>query len=339
MKARVGIVGATGYTGEELLLLIARHPKTELAFATSEKEQNQKLCSFFPQLSVPSDMMFISAEQALEQHVDIVFLCLPAGESARLGKSFFSQGCKIIDLGADFRFSNAQDYDRWYHQPHKAPELLSQAVYGLPEWYRKEIHSAKIVGNPGCYPTSALLALLPFSQQDLIAEHPIIIDSKSGLSGAGKTLSQTSHFMEANENVVAYKAGRDHRHVGEIETILKRDAFFPGHLLFTPQLVPMARGIFSCIYFTAKETLARRDAMQILRNTYKSEAFVHVLDEIPSTRLAQNSNHCFLHAHSVPEINQIVVFSAIDNLGKGASWQAVQNMNIMMNWPETTALI
>ncbi len=339
MKARVGIVGATGYTGEELLLLIARHPKIELAFATSEKEQGQKIRSYFPQLAVPADMMFISAEQAPDQHVDIVFLCLPAGESAQLGKSFFSQGCKIIDLGADFRFADAQEYDRWYHQPHNAPELLSEAVYGLPEWYRKEIQNAKIVGNPGCYPTSALLALLPFSQQDLIAEHPIIIDSKSGLSGAGKTLSRTSHFMEANENVVAYKAGRVHRHVGEMETILSKDAFSPGHILFTPQLVPMARGIFSCIYFTAKETIADRDPMLLLCSAYENEAFVHVLDEIPSTRLTQNSNHCFLHALSVPETNQIVVFSAIDNLGKGASWQAVQNMNIMMNWPETTALI
>jgi N-acetyl-gamma-glutamyl-phosphate reductase len=339
MKARVGIVGATGYTGEELLLLIARHPNIELAFATSEKEQGQKLCSYFPRFSLPSDMIFISADQALDHPVELVFLCLPAGESARLGKSFFSQGCKIIDLGADFRFADAQEYDRWYHQPHKAPELLSQAVYGLPEWYRKEVQGAKIVGNPGCYPTSALLALLPFSQQDLIAEQPIIIDSKSGLSGAGKTLSRASHFMEANENVVAYKAGRAHRHVGEMETILQRDAFSPGHILFTPQLVPMARGIFSCVYFTAKNAIADRDAMQILRDAYESEAFVHVLDDIPSTRLAQNSNHCFLHVLSFPETNQIVVFSAIDNLGKGASWQAVQNMNIMMNWPETTALI
>ena len=337
---KIGIVGATGYTGEELLRVLARHTGVEVAFVTSEKEQGQPVQQIFPQLPAYRGLLFISASAATSQSADLVFLCLPAGESAPLAQPFIDNGAKIVDLGSDFRFYNADVYEQWYGKKHPAPALLDETVYGLPEWNRERIRGARYVGNPGCYPTSVLLALLPFYRQGIPADGALVIDSKSGVSGAGKVPNRITHYVEVNENIKAYKPGRSHRHVGEIEQELSRFADQAVNILFTPHLVPMSRGIFSTIYMPLRQHADKEELLRILHSAYDQEPFVHILDTtIPSTAMAANSNNCFLGVDRVESANHAILFSAIDNLGKGASWQAVQNMNIMLGFDEKAGLI
>ena len=336
---KIGIVGATGYTGEELLTVLARHSQIKIEFITSEHEDGQPLTSVFPHLPGCRHLSFISAEAATAHQVDLVFLCLPAGESVKWALRFLDKGTKVIDMGADFRFTNADDYRDWYNMDHAAPELLPKAAYGLPEWFRDDIKAASIVGNPGCYPTSALLALLPLLLEDLITDAPIIIDSKSGVSGAGKTPGKATHFVQVNENLTPYKTGRSHRHVGEIEHILSRSAKRPVTALFTPQLVPITRGLYSTMYVPLHSETETKKILDILDQYYSQEPFVQVLDGIPEIRMAAHTNYCFLGAQVVPGTKTAILFSAIDNLGKGASTQAIQNMNIMLDFNETRGLL
>jgi N-acetyl-gamma-glutamyl-phosphate reductase len=342
----IGIIGATGYTGEELLRILARHEQVTVSFVTSEHEQGQALAYVYPQLPHYHNLKFISATEAAEMMVDLVFLCLPAGESGRIAEHFLNKGIKVIDLGPDFRFYNPQDYFQWYRQEHPCPQLLQETVYGLPEWNRYEINKARIVGNPGCYPTSVLLSILPFAVEGMIANAPIIIDSKSGVSGSGKTPGKTTHYVQINESVQAYKPGRSHRHVGEMEQELHKWSAKNSKIIFSPHLVPMTRGILSSIYLPLKSNASKKELTQILEKRYGEEPFVHVLEnEIPSTGMAAHTNHCFLSLE-MPDVQgknddeqYVIIFSAIDNLGKGASWQAVQNMNLMLGLAEVTGLL
>ncbi len=339
MQKTIGIVGATGYTGEELLKNLTNHPDVTVDFVTSEKESGNPLSDVFPHLPYYKDLTFISAKAATKKQVDLVFLCLPAGESVKLAPDFLTQNIKVIDLGADFRFNNAQDYETWYHMQHSAPVLLSKAAYGLPEWFRDQIADAKIVGNPGCYPTTVLTAVLPLLKEHILAEGPIIVDSKSGVSGAGKSPNKTTHYVQVNENFSPYKVGRVHRHVGEMEHILSRTAKHPVQVIFTPHLTPITRGMFSTIYVNTYSKRETQDILDIFEQYYTNEPFVHVLPGIPDIKMAANTNYCFLGAQSVPETHTVILYSAIDNLGKGASTQAIQNMNLMLGIPETTGLI
>ncbi len=337
---KIGIIGATGYTGEELLRVLARHQQVELAFATSEQEQGQSLAKAFPNLPKYHEQVFCSAQESLARETDLVFLCTPAGQSAKWAEAFLRNGAKVIDLGADFRFHDSQVYERWYGMPHSHPELLNEAVYGLPEWNRVAIKAAKVVGNPGCYPTGTLLGILPFVRAGLVAENGIVIDAKSGVSGAGKSPSRSTHYVEVNESLSAYKPGRQHRHVGEIEQELAKQAGRPMQVIFTPHLAPMSRGLYSTIYLRLNKVIAESELLTFLADAYEREPFVHVLaDELPTTKMAAHSNYCFLTVRTVPDSGVAIVFSAIDNLGKGASWQAVQNMNLMLGFPEEMGLI
>ncbi len=337
---RIGIIGATGYTGEELLRVLARHPEVTVTFASSEQEQGQPIRKIFPHLPHYHDMAFCSAQQATSIPVDLVFLCLPAGQSAKWARPFLEQSVQVIDLGADFRYDDATSYERWCGEPHPAPELLHQVVYGLPEWNREQIKGAQLVSNPGCYPTTVLLAVLPLLRANVLADDQIIVDSKSGLSGAGASPSKTTHFGAVHENFSAYKPGRIHRHVGEMEQELSKVAGRPIQVVFTPHLVPMFRGLFSTIYIRLTSPLSRSDLITIFNNAYHHEPFVKVLDDaLPASKLANHSNFCFLSATTVPDSDIAILFSAIDNLGKGASWQAVQNMNLMLGLPETMGII
>jgi len=337
---KVAIVGVTGYTGEELVRILARHPLVELVAATSENEQGKKLADLYPQFPRYQNLLITSAEASLQQQVDLAFLCLPAIESSRWGKRYLDNNSRVIDLGADFRFPNAAEYQKWYKTAHPCPELLEQTVYGLTEWHRQEIRHSRLLGNPGCYPTAALLALLPFAQAGWLASEPIIIDAKSGVSGAGKTPTRTTHYVEANENVLAYKPGRSHRHVGEIEHELAALAPADRTVLFTPHLVPQSRGLYASLYFKLNSARSSAELNDLLRQRYAQEPFVRVVHpELPSTRMALHSNFCFLAAEAVHGLSHAMVFSAIDNLGKGASWQAVQNMNLMLGFEETTGLL
>jgi N-acetyl-gamma-glutamyl-phosphate reductase len=336
---QIGILGATGYTGEELLRVLARHSGVQLVFATSEQDAGQTLGQVLPQLPAWQNVVLCSAEQAAERKVDLVFLCLPAKDSAKWADIFLAMGRKVIDLGADFRFRSVRDYERWYGE-HPCPQYLQDAVYGLPEWRREEIRQAHIVGNPGCYPTAVLLGILPFAQAGWLNEAEIWVDAKSGLSGAGKGLSKSSHFVEANENTTPYKPGRQHRHTGEIEQELSAFGAKQFRLAFCPHLVPMSRGLQASIYARIPDGISKKECLDLLHSRYAGERFVHVLqNHLPESRMALHSNNAFLALEVLPETGQLMIFSAIDNLGKGASWQAVHNMNLMLQFPEETGLL
>ncbi len=337
---KIGIIGATGYTGEELLRVLGRHELVEVELVTSEKEKDQPLAAVFPHLPAYKNKHFISAQQASELSVDLVFFCLPAGESSKWARVFLSKNAKVIDLGADFRFTNVNNYKKWYDMDHLAPELLDNAVYGLPEWNREDIKKTNIVGNPGCYPTSVLLAVLPLLKQGLLTDDIIIADSKSGVSGAGKAPAKTTHFVQVNENLSPYKVGRVHRHVGEMEQELTKCAGKETRIIFTPHLLPVTRGLFSTIYVKTKAQKTKQQILNIYHKFYQDETFVHVVEDgYPAIKMAAYTNYCFLGAETVPDSSTVILFSAIDNLGKGASTQAVQNMNIMLGFPETTGLL
>jgi len=337
---KIGIIGATGYTGEELLRVLVQHEFVEVVFATSEKDKDMSLATLFPHLPAYKNMRFCSAQEASELDVNLVFLCLPAGESARWAQVFLAKKTKVIDLGADFRFKDPTLYKKWYDMDHLAPELLKNAVYGLPEWNRETIKNANIVANPGCYPTSVLLAVLPLIKEGLITNETIIVDSKSGVSGAGKSPGKTTHFVQVNENFTPYKAGRVHRHVGEMEQELTKCAGAEIQVVFTPQLIPITRGLYSTIYVKTKKQITKEQILNTFNHTYQEEPFVQVVkDGFPSVKMAAFTNYCFIGAETVPDSSTVILFSAIDNLGKGASTQAIQNMNIILNFPETTGLL
>ena len=339
MAKNIGIVGATGYTGEELLRVLQRHSGAKVKWVTSEREAGTPAQEIYPHLPTYHHLTFLAAEDAKEIDVDFVFLCLPAGKSAPLAQHFFDRHIKVVDLGADFRFRDPVAYEVWYHMGHPAPELLDKAAYGLTEWYHKEIRDAMIVGNPGCYPTSVLLALLPLAQAGLLSDVPIIVDAKSGVSGAGKTLNPNTHFCAANENLTPYKPGRVHRHVGEMEQEVAASAGSPKSIVFTPHLTPLTRGLLSTMYVQLMEKKSKQELLDIFNDVYADKAFVHVLDNMPSMAMARNTNYCFIGAEPVADTNGVLLFSALDNLSKGASTQAVQNMNLMLNFEESESLL
>ncbi|MBN1479954.1 N-acetyl-gamma-glutamyl-phosphate reductase [candidate division KSB1 bacterium] len=336
---KIGIIGATGYTGEELLKTLARHDAVEVDFVTSEQQSDTPLVEVFPHLPMYQHLSFCQVKESVTRDVDLVFTCLHAGESVKWAAQFLERDIKVIDLGSDFRFKSVQDYSDWYHMPHSHPELLPNSAYGLTEWYREEIRAAQVVGNPGCYPTCVLLPLLPFIQGKLLCSAPVIVDAKSGVSGAGKKASEVTHYVSVNENLSPYKVGREHRHVGEMEKEIRT---FGGEqkIVFVPHLTPLTRGMLSTTYVQLIEERSKSDLLDVLQNSYKNEPFVRVLSNgLPTMKMAQNSNYCFIGLEKIADSNSVILFSAIDNLGKGASTQAVQNMNVMLGFKETQALL
>ncbi len=334
-----GIIGATGYTGFELFRLLVKHSKVELAWATSETYCGKLFSDVYPHLKGINDMILKALPEIQQDQVDVVFCCLPHRTAMSVVPSFLEKQTKVVDLSADFRMGTADSYSRWYEVEHSCPRLLGQAVYGLPELNRDLISKASLVANPGCYPTSVILPLAPFLEKDLIEETDIIIDSKSGVSGAGRKLSLRAHFVEINENIVPYDIGRLHRHTGEIEEQLSNLANRQCRVLFSPHIVPMERGILSTIYVKLKEDISQEQALGIITNRYNDEPFIRVLaDRLPETRFVQGTNRCDIAVSKVDGTNRLVVISAIDNLLKGASGQAVQDMNLMFGFKETEGL-
>lgn len=356
---RIGIFGATGYTGYELVRLLANHPQAEIAFATSRSSAGRRLSDLYP---CPYDLALIAPDQVELGNnggcaVDVAFFCLPHGESMPVVQQVHQAGVRAIDLSADFRLRDVGVYQRWYKVQHVASELLSQAVYGLPEVYRQQIAGAELVACPGCYPTSALLALYPLARGGYLSDSRdsrIIVDSKSGVSGAGRKLRLTSHFVEVNENFNPYNIGRAHRHLPEIEQELAVWGAVDTRVTFAPHLLPVNRGILSTIYVTLKQRptaphsglgarWSSRWSVQRLvdlySEVYADEPFIHVL---PAGRLASlayvvHTNRCAL-SFAEAGGNDFIIVSAIDNLIKGASGQAVQSMNLMFGLDETTGL-
>ncbi|MFP4416847.1 MAG: N-acetyl-gamma-glutamyl-phosphate reductase [Chitinivibrionales bacterium] len=335
----VGILGATAYTGVELVGMLARHPHVRIAFVSSRSYAGQHIASIFPELTAIFDDELIDIEGAQTKQVDCVFSCLPHAVSAKLCYPFFKNGVRVIDLSADFRIRDAQEYKMWYKTDHPHPELLSEAVFGLPEHYRTEVRTTNVLANPGCYPTSILLPLLPLMKDPSTQIQSVIADSKSGVSGAGRTLKLASHYVEANENLSAYSIGRQHRHTAEIDQELSRASGSPVKITFSPHLIPMSRGILSTIYITGNRNAAQ--CLEIVKEYYKEEPFVRVRTpgDLPKIRGVVHTNFCDISFTGGTDGQPVIAVSAIDNLLKGASGQALQNMNIMFDFEETAGLL
>lgn len=330
-KVRVGVLGATGYTAFELIRLLLRHPQVEVTLTTSRKDEGTPLSATHPALTGLTDLTLQTFEpQNVAEQCDVVFSCLPHAASAESCKPLVDAGVRVIDFSADYRLNDVPTYQQWYGGEHPDPARVGKTPYGLPELFADEIQDAELVANPGCYPTSAILPLVPLIAAELIEPSGIIVDSKSGVSGAGRTPKLGTLFGECNESIAAY-AVNAHRHGPEIRQIVQRATGVATDALFTPHLVPMYRGILSTIYVTPRESVSAADVLATWRAAYAGQPFIRVIEHLPATRYTSGTNFCDLTACDAD--GRIILLSAIDNLLKGASGAAVQNLNQMMSWP------
>lgn len=339
MTLKVAIAGATGYTGGELLRLLSQHPHIEVVGVTSEQSAREPLVNRLPSLKGYYNLMLESFDtKKIAEKADLVFLALSHTKAMEPARQLIDLGKRVIDLSADFRLRSASVYESWYKLPHTRPELLKEAVYGLTELYRDKIAQSRLVANPGCYPTGALLLLYPFLKAGCVdASREIIIDSKSGISGAGRTPSAKAHFTEVNEGLVAYNIGV-HRHLPEIEQEIRRIGRQKMTALFTPYLLPVNRGILTTIYLPLKGKFTQKKIDSILDIVYQGEPFIRKFNGAPNLNQIRGSNFCDIAAFATPSGRTAILMSAIDNLVKGASGQAIQNMNVMMGWDERLGL-
>ena len=336
-KIKVSIVGGSGYTGIELLRLLISHPNVIIHQITSRNDVGKLVSDIYPSLRGSLPHTFIDPAQAKLKEAELVFFATPNGIAMNYVKELLESGVKVIDLAADFRIQDVSIWEKWYEMKHNAVEELKKAVYGLPEVNRAAIKNAQLVANPGCYPTAIQLALAPLIRGNLINTETIIADAKSGISGAGKKTETHLLMSEASENFRAYGL-TGHRHLPEIEENLKAIAGTNKiKLTFVPHLIPMVRGIHATLYV---DCIKDFDPSTIFNESYKDEPFVDVLDSgsCPETKSVRGSNLCRLSFYKVPDTNRLIILSVIDNLVKGAAGQAIQNMNIMMSWPESTGL-
>ncbi len=333
---KAAIVNVTGYAGVELARLLARHPDVEITEVTGRSRAGERLADAFPHLA-DLDLEIVPK---VSESADVVFVALPHTAAAEAVPDLLDNGARIVDISADFRLHDAAVYENWYKTDHPAKELLSDAVYGLPELHADEVRSARIVANPGCYPTGAILALAPVAE---MTAPDIIIDSKSGVSGGGRSPTLTNHYSEVNESCHAYGLG-GHRHLPEIEQELaelrsKPDAGLPDLCItFVPHLVPMTRGILTTAYARLEQPLSGGDIESIYTDFYRNAPFVRVVDQPPRTKQAWGSNFCLVHPTIDARTGRLLVIAAIDNLVKGASGQAIQNMNLMFGLDETASI-
>ena len=335
-KTKVGIINVTGYVGIELARLLCRHPGVELVSITGRSAAGQKLGKVFPHMAG----IDLIVEPKLGK-VDLAFSAMPHGESADEVLPLLEQGLKVVDMSGDFRLKDAKEWQLWYGHSHPAPEMIKKAIYGIPELHRKKIMKTQLVANPGCYATGAILALSPAANAGII-DPDIIVDSKSGVSGAGRTLKLTSHFCEVNEDVCAYSV-EGHRLMPEIaqEVGLISKGLTP-KITFMPHLIPMNRGILSTCYATLRMDKVAGNSREYIKKVYHdfyaSEPFVRLVDEPPHTKQVLGSNYCHIYTTVDSRTGKLVLLSVIDNLVKGAGGQGVQNMNVMLGLPETMGL-
>jgi N-acetyl-gamma-glutamyl-phosphate reductase len=334
---RVGILGATGYTALELLKILLRHPNATVTTLTSRQEGRPHVSAVHPQLAGRLDLHLEDLPpDVVARRVDCVFSCLPHATSAQAVMSMMPEPAKIIDFSADYRLRDPQTYETWYKHVHPDPERLGKVVYGLPELFAKQIPGQKLIANPGCYTSTSIIPLAPLLIRDLIEPDGIIIDAKSGVSGAGRTPSLTTLFSECNESLSAYGVGT-HRHTPEIEQILALASEKPVQVLFTPHLVPMDRGILCTIYARPRRDISEEQLLATVAEFYSGKPFVRVVKRLPSTKDVAHTNYCDVTIRVVR--GTIMAISCTDNLIKGASGVAVQNFNLLYGFPETTALL
>jgi len=338
-KLKVSIVGATGYSGIELIRILQNHPYVELSMLTSESYAGMKVKKALPFFNIEKELVPFNAKKTAAES-DLVFLCLPHTKSMEAAAIILKAGKKLVDLSADFRLKDKKTYEKWYGVKHTKPELLKKSVYGLPEINRSELQESSFVSNPGCYPTSIILGAFPAVKEKLADTSAIIVNSISGVSGAGRKAKTELMLSEAGESLKAYKIGT-HQHTAEIEMgIVMGSGNSKVQVSFTPHLAPINRGILTTISFSLKKSISTADALGVYKNIFKGEEFVRVLPEgqFPETKYVAGSNYCDIGVKVDTRTKQLIVISAIDNLVKGASGQAVQNMNLMCGFEENTAL-
>jgi len=339
-KLKIAIVGSSGYTGGELYRILLYHPSAEVTVVTSERSAGKPITDIFPHLLGLSDLICEPLDPAsIAKKADLAFLALPHVTAQEAAFQLRKLGVKVVDLSADYRLADPALYETWYEHCHQYPDLLKSAVYGLPELHRERIRKASLIANPGCYPTSAILGLAPVVAKKMIDVGTIVVDAKSGVSGAGRSPALAYHYPEANEGFMAYKVGT-HRHTPEIEQELSLLAEAPVVLSFTPHLVPMTRGILSTIYAKLAGPADTGSLHAVFQEFYRNEPFVRLLPlgQFPNVRNVRGSNFCDIGVHSDVRTGRAVIVTAIDNLVKGASGQAVQNMNLMMGFEESAGL-
>ena len=333
----VGIVGGTGYTGEELLRILAQHPQVDIQVVTSRSEAGNTIANLYPNLAPNVDLSFSQPDMATLKQCDCVFFAAPNGTAMQMVPELLDAEVKIIDLAADFRLKDATIWKHWYKQSHACPDVLPHAVYGLSELHRKEIQNAQLVANPGCYPTAVIMGFLPLLEQGLANHATLIADAKSGVSGAGRGANVPTLFSEAGENFKAYNVGV-HRHWPEIKQELENITKADVSLTFTPHLTPMVRGIFATLYVSDIDQSV--DLNSLYQQRFANEYFVQVMEKgvLPETKHVRGSNLCELSVQRSNDGEQVIILSVIDNLVKGAAGQAVQNMNLMCGFEETMGL-
>lgn len=334
---RVGIIGATAYTSREALRLLMGHPQAQIVALCSRRDPQPRIDEIFPEFAGRLDLRCEAIDpDALKGRIDIALLCLPNGIAMQYAPALLQNGIRVIDFSADYRLKEPADYAQWYNKTHTDVEHLAEAVYGLPEFYRDRIRTARLIANPGCYPTSAALAMIPFFKAGLVEPTDIIVDSASGISGAGAEPKPEHHFPERHETFEAYNVGK-HRHMVEIERTL--DRYIRGSktsVIFTPHLVPMERGILSTVYLKPLQPMSVERAMQVLVDEHHGNSFVRVRERLPRTSEVARTNFCDISVRVVK--SRIIVLSAIDNMVKGAAGQAIQNMNVMFGIEENAGL-
>lgn len=329
---RIGIAGASGYTGSELLRLAYHHPRLDVAWATGDTRAGERVADLYPSLAAAyGDLVFDPLPEVDVDSVDLIFLALPHGASQKVVPGLIGKGVKLVDLAADFRLRDQRDYSQWYGEPHGAPELIENFAYGIPELFRDDIAKADAVAAAGCYPTAAALALRPLVDAGVIEPEGVVVDAASGVSGAGRALKHSTHFGTANEDFSAYGL-LNHRHTPEIEQAIG------AQVLFTPHLVPMTRGILATCYARPRGPVSTESLLEVLAGAYRGEPFVRVTESPPSTKATWGSNAAHLTARHDARTGWVLVLAAIDNLVKGAAGQALQNANVMLGLPETEGL-
>ena len=338
MKIKAAVIGATGYAGAELVRLLLGHPQVELTALCSKSFEGQKLSDIYPSFLGLCDKVCINQSEAVDM-TDVVFACLPHGLSEPLAAECLEKGRKFVDLGADFRLESEEEYTEWYDKPFDKPEIHGKAVYCIPELFRDIAKDTDIIANPGCYPTSAALGLAPALEAGIVETDSIIVDSKSGVTGAGRGLTQTTHYPDCNEAFSPYKVGV-HRHTPEIEQTLSKVGGKKVKITFVPHLLPVNRGIVSTMYIKLKDGITKEQVREVYESKYENEQFVRVLKDGATANLrnVKFTNMCDISLHIDVRTNTLIVVSTIDNMVKGAAGQAIQNMNLIFGLPEETGL-